>query len=59
MTTSLAFVFVDYFAAKSGLRIEWEELNTFFNEKYTGILDSQEYPSAYLIYLGLPEAKGY
>ncbi len=57
MTTSMALAFVDYFAAKSGLRDKWEELNRFFNEKYTEILDSKEYPTAYLIYLGWPEAK--
>ena len=58
MTTSMAFVIINYFAAKFGFRKELKELNTFFNEKFTEILDSKEYPNAYLIYLGWPEAKG-
>lgn len=55
MATSLAFVFVDYFAHRSNLIAEWEKVNQFFNEKYMGILDSKQYPSAYLIYLGWPD----
>ena len=51
LTTSLAFVFVDYFAAKSALYDDWKKLNVFINEKYLDILDSTEYPNAYLIYL--------
>ena len=58
LTTSMAFVFVDYFASKSDFQDEWKELNVFFNDKYTEILDSTEHPNAYLIYLGWPEAKG-
>ena len=58
LTTSLAFVFVNYFATKSSLYDDWKKLNTFFNEKYIDILDSPEYPNAYLIYLGWPEVKG-
>jgi 2-polyprenyl-3-methyl-5-hydroxy-6-metoxy-1,4-benzoquinol methylase len=59
MTTSMALVFFDYFATKAGFRDKWEEFNRFFNEKFTAILDSKEYPTAYLIYLGWPEAKGH
>jgi 2-polyprenyl-3-methyl-5-hydroxy-6-metoxy-1,4-benzoquinol methylase len=57
LTTSLAFVFVDYFAAKSGLygSDDWKKLNAFYNIKYLDILDSPEYPNAYLIYFGKPE----
>jgi 2-polyprenyl-3-methyl-5-hydroxy-6-metoxy-1,4-benzoquinol methylase len=56
MTTTSAFVFIDHFAAKAGLRAERDEINALFNEKYTSILDSQEYPTAHLIYLGWPES---
>ena len=55
-TVSLAFVFLDYFAARSGVRNQWEEVNWFFNERYTPILDSREYPNAYLIFLCRPQA---
>ena len=54
LTTSMAFVFVNYFAAKSGLSEDWTKLNTFVNEKYVDILTSSEYPNAYMIYLGWP-----
>lgn len=58
ITTSLAFVFVDYFARKSGARQKWEELNLFFNEKYMDILDSASYPTSHIVYIGWPEQKG-
>jgi len=57
VATSMAFVFVDYFAAQSGHQDDWKKMNVFFNEKYTDILDSEKYPNAYLIYLGWPETK--
>jgi hypothetical protein len=56
LTTAAAFVFVDYFAARAGRFDEWKKVNSFFNEKYTAILDSAEYPNSYLIYLGRPKA---
>jgi SAM-dependent methyltransferase len=56
-TTTLAFVFVDYFAAKSGLHEDWEKVNAFYNQQYTDILDSPAYPTAYLMYLGWPEGR--
>jgi SAM-dependent methyltransferase len=56
LTTTAAFVFIDYFAAKSGCHDDWEKVNVFFNEKYTNILDSAQYPNSYLIYFGWPEA---
>ncbi|HYW75667.1 MAG TPA: hypothetical protein VFA48_03470 [Gammaproteobacteria bacterium] len=55
LTTSLAFVFIDHFAARGGLIEEWEKINAFFNERYGPILDSADYPNAYLIYLGRQE----
>lgn len=57
LTTSMAFVFIDYFASKSELWKDWKKVNTFFNEKYTAIMDSEKYPTSYLIYLGWLEAK--
>lgn len=58
LTTTMAFVFLDYFASKSGRDEDWRKVNTFFNEKYIGILDSPQYPNAYLIYLGWPGPNG-
>jgi hypothetical protein len=58
ITTSVAFVFVDYFAAKAGCYEDWKKVNAFFNEKYTNILDSAEYPNSHLIYLGWPVSPG-
>jgi hypothetical protein len=52
LTTSMALVFVDYFASKSGLHDKRDEFNRFFNEKFTEIHYSEEYPNAYLVYLG-------
>ena len=48
---STAFVFLDYFAHRSGNWPVWQEINKFFNEKYNNIMSSEEYPAAYLIYL--------
>jgi hypothetical protein len=56
LTTAAAFVFIDYFAAKSGCYEDWRKINAFFNEKYTNILDSAQYPNSYLIYFGWPVA---
>jgi hypothetical protein len=57
LTTTMAFVFIDYFAAKSGLHEDWKKVNAFFNQKYTDILHSAEFPNAYLIYLGWPKPR--
>lgn len=54
VTTTMALVFVDYFAHKSGKILEWEKFNAFFNENYADILDSAEHPTAHLVYLGFP-----
>ncbi len=54
-TTSMALVFMDFFAAKSGAQKEWREVNRFFNENYRSILDSVDYPTGYIVYLGWPE----
>jgi SAM-dependent methyltransferase len=57
LTTSMAFVFIDYFASKAGFSDDRKKINTFFNDKFKTILDSQEYPNSYLIYLGKQEAR--
>jgi hypothetical protein len=57
LTTAMAFVFIDYFAAKSECFEDWKKVNAFFNEKYTNILDSPQYPNSYLVYLGWPETR--
>jgi SAM-dependent methyltransferase len=51
MVTSLAFVFLDYFAEKSGLHEDFMKVSRFFNESYTHISDSADYPNAYMVYL--------
>ena len=56
LTTTMAFVFIDYFAAKAECYEDWKKVNVFFNEKYSDILDSPRYPNSYLIYLGRPES---
>ena len=48
MTTSSAFVFLDYFASKFKFHADMKKINAFFNEKYSDILDSSDYPTAYL-----------
>ncbi|MFQ5560246.1 MAG: methyltransferase domain-containing protein [Nitrospinota bacterium] len=57
MTTSMAFVFVDHLAGRAGDFKQLQKINAFFNEKFIDILDSAEYPNAYLVYLGWPEVK--
>lgn len=54
LTVSAAFVFVDHFAHHAGRRDEWNKVNAFFNRNFTSLLDSAEYPNAYLVYLGRP-----
>jgi len=56
LTTTMAFVFIDYFAGKAECYEDWKKVNVFFNEKYTNILDSPQYPNSYLIYLGWPDS---
>jgi SAM-dependent methyltransferase len=56
LATSLAFAFIDHFAAKSGLWADWKKVNAFYNEKYMTIMTSAEYPNAFLIYLGWPKS---
>ncbi len=52
LATSLAQVFVDYFSSKYLLKSDWEKVNQFFNLKFDNdILDSDNYPNAYIVYL--------
>ena len=51
MTTSMAFVYIDYFASLTEKSDDLLKLYSFFNENYTHILDSEKCPSAYLICL--------
>ena len=55
LTTSLAFVFLDYFAVRSGCDEEWRKVNRFFNEMYTDILVSPQYPNSYVVYIDRAE----
>jgi len=57
LTTTTAFVFIDYFFGMTkGHSEDWKEINAFFNQKYKDILDSDKYPTAYMIYLGRHES---
>ena len=51
LTTSLAFVFLDYFANRSGCHEEWGKVNRFFNERYMDLLVSPQYPNSYVVYI--------
>ena len=51
MTTSLAFVFMQYFAALAGSKDELQQVESFFNQNYQQILDSDAYPNAYLVFI--------
>lgn len=56
LTTSMAFVFMDYFYGDTkGHSDDWKKINAFFNQKFADILDSDNHPTAYLIYLGRHE----
>lgn len=54
IATSLALFFMDHFAAASGSTASWQKVNAFFNRHYGRILTSAEFPTAYVIWLGLP-----
>ncbi|MFT5635031.1 MAG: hypothetical protein ACI89T_000462 [Cognaticolwellia sp.] len=51
LTTGLAFAFVDHFSGKADLRDDRDKISTFFNNNYFNILDSEDYPVAYMVYL--------
>lgn len=57
LTTSMAIEFMKYFAEKSGLKDDWQKVNEFYNTKFERILNSPDYPTAYLIYLGKKSTK--
>lgn len=56
LTTGIAIEFMNYFAGKAGLKEDVKLVNKFFNINYGPILDSSDYPVAYLIYLGIADA---
>jgi ubiquinone/menaquinone biosynthesis C-methylase UbiE len=51
LTTSMAFVFVDYFAQKANCQAELTKINQFYNKYYEDILNSDKFPTAYLVTL--------
>ena len=56
MTTSLAFVFIEYFSKRKSDTVDKEKLNKFFNMEFeSGILDSKEWPNSYIVCLSRPE----
>ena len=52
LTTSLAFVFIEYFAGLAGAADEKSKVDAFFNKHYEDILDSDTYPNAGLVFIG-------
>jgi len=58
LTTTLSLVFVDYFAEKSSLKSDWKKVNEFFNLTFdNNVLDTDQYPTGYIVYLGWPDKK--
>lgn len=51
LATSLALVFMDYFSIKARQMRSRERINHFFNTKFMNLLDSEAFPTAYLITL--------
>ncbi|CAK8719688.1 MAG: Methyltransferase domain-containing protein [Candidatus Electronema aureum] len=55
-STTLALVFADYFFSKSYSKSGWENMNMFLNANFNNErIDSEKYPTAYIVYLGWPE----
>lgn len=52
LTTTLSFVFMDYFADRSDKKSEIGKINKLFNTQLTNILDSKEFPTGYMAYIG-------
>lgn len=57
MTTTLALIFMDYFAAEAKGQEKWKKINRFLNNKYADIMTTNIYPTGYLISLDLLEAE--
>ena len=51
LTTSMLFVYLNFFLGKAQETNELKKINKFFNEKYFNIVNSDKYPTAYLITL--------
>lgn len=52
LSTTYSLVFMDYFYNASGLKKDWEKVNKFFNKEMNyDLLNSIDYPTAYLVYL--------
>lgn len=54
MTTTLALVFVDYFANEAREQEKWKQINRFINSKYVDLMTTNGYPTAYLVSLSWP-----
>jgi SAM-dependent methyltransferase len=54
MTTSIALVFMEHFAKKSKSTVESKAINLFFNEHFMNIMDSNENPNAYSVFIEKP-----
>jgi hypothetical protein len=51
LTTSLAMVFLDYYAKLAGRALELKRIHRFYNTRYCDHLSGAEFPTAYLVEL--------
>lgn len=49
LTTTIAFVFIDYFAKKSRLKSDWKKINQFYNMNFDRTLDDAKHPASYMV----------
>lgn len=49
LTTSMAIELMNFFAGRSGMADSAVKINRFFNHKYIDILDSNKYPTAFMV----------
>lgn len=54
MTTTLALVFMDYFANEACEHEKWKQINRFINSKYADLMTTNAYPTGYIVSLDLP-----
>lgn len=52
-STSFAFTLLQHYAMKAGCAEELKRISSFFNEKLSNVLDSEKYPTAYLVHFDL------
>lgn len=58
LTTTLAYVFVEFFAGRAGMRAELERINRFFNETLCEAEYSERFPTGFAVVLRRPRPQG-